>query len=212
MIARTRSPVAESADQRHEAMSPAAVIRAALAHAGKTAVRSERRRIRRAVVTSSDPCLSVCGFAGQATRADASREEQSPTPPAPSEQEPQRTLEAPPPAEELSQRCRCQSVRRDRCEQGEHGNALADIDVLRFVSEASVPAEGGALILASSPSASKSVSSRASARPTNWSSDAAEKASVTLPRSRARRKRMKAEPWEVTNRCPHTRDGRFGAG
>jgi len=41
--------------------------------------------------------------------------------------------------------------------------------------------------LASSPSTSKRVSSSASARPTTWSSPAADSVSVTLPRSRARR-------------------------
>ncbi len=57
------------------------------------------------------------------------------------------SLEAPPPAEKLGQRCRCQSVCWDRREEGEHRDALAEGDVLRFVDEAGVPAEGGALVL-----------------------------------------------------------------
>jgi hypothetical protein len=57
------------------------------------------------------------------------------------------SLEAPPPAEKLGQRSRCPSVRRDRREQSEHRDALADVDILRFVGKASVPAKGGALVL-----------------------------------------------------------------
>jgi hypothetical protein len=52
-------------------------------------------------------------------------------------------------------------------------------------------------------SASSKQSSSASVSPTCSSSEADERASVTLPRSSARRKRWYAEPCEVTNACSH---------
>jgi hypothetical protein len=42
-------------------------------------------------------------------------------------------------AEEFSQRRGCQSVRRNRCQEGEHRDALAEVEVLRFVDEAGIP-------------------------------------------------------------------------
>jgi hypothetical protein len=51
-----------------------------------------------------------------------------------------------PPAEEFGQRRRCQSVHRDRREEGEHREALAEVDVLRLVKEAGVLANGCPLV------------------------------------------------------------------
>ena len=56
-------------------------------------------------------------------------------------------------------------------------------------------------------SARRRQSSSASAKPTCSSSAADESASVTLPWSRARRKRAKGEPCAVTNRCSQSAEG-----
>jgi hypothetical protein len=49
------------------------------------------------------------------------------------------SLEASPPAEELGQGGSGEAVRRDRGEEGEHRQALAEVDVWNLLREASVP-------------------------------------------------------------------------
>ena len=52
-------------------------------------------------------------------------------------------LARPPPAKELSQRRRGEAVRRNRRKEGEHGLALAEVDVRHFLEEPGVPAASG---------------------------------------------------------------------
>ena len=94
------------------------------------------------------------------------------------------------PAEELGEGGGGQAIGRDRGEEGEHRQALAEVEVLRLLEEASVPAQRSAVVLLEVPISKEEGCSSASARLMNWSSDAADSASVTLPQSSAWRKRM----------------------
>jgi hypothetical protein len=55
------------------------------------------------------------------------------------------------PAEELGQSSRGQTIRRDRSEEGEHRQALAEVEVLRLLEEASVSAQRSAVVLLEVP-------------------------------------------------------------
>src|SRR4051812_12555706 len=89
-----------------------------------------------------------------------------------------------PPAKKLCQGGGRKTVRRERGEKGEDGQALAEIDVGGpSCAKRRCQRAAGRSYVSGSPSARRSVSSSASASPTNWSSAAAERASVTLPRS-----------------------------
>jgi hypothetical protein len=49
--------------------------------------------------------------------------------------------------EELGERRGPEAVRRDRGKKGKDGEALAELDVLRFLDETDMPAGGGAVVL-----------------------------------------------------------------
>jgi hypothetical protein len=56
-------------------------------------------------------------------------------------------LESAPSAQELCHRGRSQSIGRDRREQNEYRLALSDVDVLRLVDKAEMPAKRSSLVL-----------------------------------------------------------------
>jgi hypothetical protein len=51
------------------------------------------------------------------------------------------------PAQELGEGGGCHAIGRDRGEEGEHRQALAEVDVLRLLEEARVPAKRSPLVL-----------------------------------------------------------------
>ena len=55
------------------------------------------------------------------------------------------------PAEELGEGGGGQAIGRDRGEEGEHRQALAEVEVLRLLEEASVPAQRSAVVLLEVP-------------------------------------------------------------
>src|SRR4029450_9659451 len=95
-----------------------------------------------------------------------------------------------PSAEELGEGRGGRAIRRDRREEDEHGEALAEVDVLRLLEEADVPAHGSPFVLVRVSICEQERQLERLRQATNWSSEAAESASVMFPRSRARRKRM----------------------
>jgi len=62
------------------------------------------------------------------------------------------SLAGSPPAQKLGERGCSKVVRGNRREEGEHGLALADVDVLCLLDEANVPAQGCAVVLLEVPS------------------------------------------------------------
>jgi hypothetical protein len=99
-------------------------------------------------------------------------------------------LARPPAAEELGKRRSGEAVHRNRAEQRQYGLTFAHLDVRHLLEEADVPAGGGALVLLRLLVSKEKGELECSASPTNPSSEAADRASVTFSRSSARRKRM----------------------
>jgi hypothetical protein len=64
-------------------------------------------------------------------------------------------LAGPPAAEEFGEGGGGQSIGWDRGEEGEHRQALAEVDVLRLLEEADVPANGGAVVFLRLPVSEK---------------------------------------------------------
>jgi hypothetical protein len=72
---------------------------------------------------------------------------QSYSPPRPADKSLGDPLAGSSPAKELGERSGGQAIRRDRGEKDEHGEALAEIDVVRLLEKANVPAHRGPLVL-----------------------------------------------------------------
>jgi hypothetical protein len=99
------------------------------------------------------------------------------------------TLE-PSPAEELGEGGSSQAIRRDRGEEDEYRQALAEVDVLCLLEEANVPANGCPLVpLRVAIGEEERELERPPPRQRRGARPRPTGPSVTLPRSSARRKR-----------------------
>jgi hypothetical protein len=99
-----------------------------------------------------------------------------------------------PAAQELGEGGSGQAIGRDSDEEGEHGLALADVDVLRLLDGADVPTERSPLVLLRLTLYQEQREPERLRQRHKLKLRRGQSASVTFPRSRARRKRMYAEP------------------
>jgi hypothetical protein len=94
------------------------------------------------------------------------------------------------PAEEFGEGSGGQAVPRDCGEKDKHRQALAEVDVRDLLREAKVPASRRSPVFLRLAICEEERQLERLDQRDDWSSEAAESASVTFSRSRARRKRM----------------------